>query len=238
MSKAIPQGLPASLTGGVPRRYPSDATRALRRRLQKERCPQLSLVRGVLRELPPHEVFAGQLLELAERAPDGQSRDELRQVVHNVRLRFRPDAARRRFAGGTPFPPVTASGASEAGGFDRFGSDEQKQAAAFAQELMFLVDTAPDEESGREVNAVTKGILLRFTPDEHKQRIAVLRALESSELLALSEVVELTRLSEACVLAVLGDFVSPEVGLAFEWTPDGKRRCGRGGTTRYFGLRR
>lgn len=232
MSKAVPpQGLSASLTGGAPHRcYPSDATRAQRRRRQRQLSPPPP------RQKPTHEGFAGLLLYLAEGAPDEQSRDEIRRVVHNLRLRFRPDAAVRRFAAETPVPPV--AGVSEAGGFERFGSDEQKRAAAFAQQLMFLMDVAPDEKAERELNAVAKGILLRFTPDEHKQRLAVLRALESSELLSLDEIVDISRLEEKRVLTILADFTSEEVGLAFEWTPDGKRRCGRGGTTRYFALTR
>lgn len=219
---AIPQGLPASLTGGAPRhRYPSDATRAERRRRS--------------RRLPAHEVFAGKVLKLTERAPDQQSRDELHHVVHNLRLRFRPQAAMRRFAAETPLPPVSAD---EAGGFARFGSDEQKRAAGFAQELLFLMDSAPDGTADRELNAVAKGILLRFTPDEHKRRIAVLRALETAELLSLDEIVSISRVNEKCVQAILDDFAGAETGLAAEWEPDGKRRCGRGGTTRYFRLTR
>jgi hypothetical protein len=171
---------------------------------------------------------------LAERAPDVQSRDEICRVVHNLRLRFRPDAAMRRFAVVPPPPPVKAGGGAPVG---EFVSEGQRQAASFAQELMFLMDEAPDEQADRELNAVVKGIKLRFTSDENRQRFAVLKALESSELLSLSEIVDLTRLSEECVLTILGDFTSAEVGLAFESTPDGKRRCGRGGTTRYFGLK-
>lgn len=231
MTKApTPQGLPASLTGGAPRRYPSDETRARRRRLQQHLSP------APVKPKPAHEGFAGLLLFLAESAPDEQSRDDLRRVVHNLRLRFCPDAAVRRFAAETPVLPV--AGVAEAGGFARFGSPEQKRAAAFAQQVMFLMDVAPDETAERELNAVAKGILLRFTPDEHKQRIAVLRALETSPLLSLDEILSATRLDKECVLPILADFTSDEVRLAFESTPDGKRRCGRGGTTRYFGLTR
>lgn len=227
---AIPQGLPASLTGGAPRRYPSDATRAQRRRRQRHLSP------APVKPKPPHEGFAGLLLFLAESAPDEQSRDEIRRVVHNLRLRLRPDASVRRFAAETPLPPV--NGVADAGGFERFGSPEQKRAAAFAQQLVFLMDVAPDETADRELKAVANGILLRFTPDEHRQRIAVLRALESTELLSLDEILAISRLDKGCVLAILDDFTSDEVGLAAEYTPDGKRRCGRGGTTRYFRLTR
>lgn len=214
-----PKGLPAPLAGGAPRhRYPSDSTRSLRRRRQRE---------------TPQALFAHKLLELAGRAPDEQSRDGLHRVVHNLRLRFSRGDAGRRFSV-LAAPPHVAVGGAATGGYS---TEEQRRAADFAQELLFLMDKAPDEAADREINAVVKGILLRFSPDENRQRLAVLKALESSELLALAEIVALTGLGEECVSNILDDFTSDEVGLAFETTRSGKHKSGRGGTTRYFGLR-
>jgi ferritin-like protein len=120
----------------------------------------------------------------------------------------------------------------------RATDEEQLQAINYAQQLQILCDKAPDEQTRLELRQVINSIRLRYTRDEHRQRLAVLKALEQSARLTLAEIVEMTRLSEELVKEILDDFSSPETELVELTTGHGKQKCGRGGTIIYYGLTR
>lgn len=88
----------------------------------------------------------------------------------------------------------------------------------------------------RELFRVVRGIRIRFAREENDQRRVVLKALESCELSTMAELVDKTGLTEECVQTILDDFASPRVGLVRVTTMSGKRKCGRKGTTFYYGL--
>lgn len=114
--------------------------------------------------------------------------------------------------------------------------EARRQALEFAQRLQLKAIEAPDEMARRELFRVVRGIRIRFAKEENEQRRTVLKALESSELSTLAELVEKTGLTADCVQAILDDFASDRVGLVFVTTMSGKRKCGRKGTTHYYGL--
>jgi hypothetical protein len=114
---------------------------------------------------------------------------------------------------------------------------EREAALNYAQQLQFLADQAPDEQTRQEINKTILGIRLRFSHNENERRFAVLRALEGAARLTLAEVVEVTRLPRDVVQSILDDFVSPDVELVEITTMSGKQRCGRRGTVLYYGLR-
>jgi hypothetical protein len=115
--------------------------------------------------------------------------------------------------------------------------EERAHALNFASLLAIQLEQAPDEQARKDLRRMINGIRLRFPENENDQRLAVLRALESRELLTRTEIVNFTKLGRKTVQAILDDFTSARVDLVFITTMGGKRDCGRGGTTLYFGLK-
>lgn len=114
--------------------------------------------------------------------------------------------------------------------------EKRKEVLAFAQQLTWLADKAPDEESARELYAAAARLRLRWCPKEESQRDAVLRILVTwgRNGVAVQEIAGDTGLSRAAVTDILNAF--ERNGMVNWFTRDGKNRCGRLGTTRYYRL--
>jgi hypothetical protein len=120
----------------------------------------------------------------------------------------------------------------------RRAGDKRQAALDYAQQLLFMLDNAPDEQARRDLRRMINKLHLRFSTDEHKQRLAVLRVLESRAVLTCAEIVALTSLPAELVQQFLDEWTSAAVDLVYITTTDtGKRRCGRAGTKIYYGLR-
>ncbi len=115
--------------------------------------------------------------------------------------------------------------------------EERAKALHYAGLLMDQLLDAPDEQARKDLRRMIHGIRLRYAENENDQRMAVLKALERRALLTRDDIVNMTKLGRKIVQAILDDFTSASVDLAFITTMGGRRNCGRGGTTLYYGLR-
>lgn len=105
-----------------------------------------------------------------------------------------------------------------------------------AQRIREIASAEHDPVMRRELYRVARAYQMRHDGDEHRQRMAVLKVMEQTELVTVAELVAATLLSAELIQSFLDEWSSAAVDLVYITTMGGKRRRGRKGTVRYYGL--
>lgn len=105
-----------------------------------------------------------------------------------------------------------------------------------AKRIREIASAEHDPTMRRELYRIARNYQMRHAGDEHRQRMAVLKVMERTELVTVADLVTETLLSAELIQAFLDEWSSAEVDLVYLTTMPGKGKCGRKGTLRYYGL--
>jgi hypothetical protein len=107
-----------------------------------------------------------------------------------------------------------------------------------AKRIREIAEKEQDPLMRRDLFRVARAYHLLHDGDEHKQRMTVLAVLDRLVLVTLDDLARETLLPADLIQSFLDEWSSAEVDLVFITTKDGKGKCGRRGTTLYYGLRK
>lgn len=107
-----------------------------------------------------------------------------------------------------------------------------------ARQVLTIAEAERDPAIRSQLFRVARAYHMRNDGDEHKQRMVVLKVMErAGTIMTFADLKAKTLLPDAVIKSFLDEWTSAAVDLVFITTMRGKRKCGRNGTTLYYGLR-